>query len=59
MQLAVSKFAKVCGVPKKFSPVALADYGYHLAYPRNPLKALGLQAFRDCILAEARRGLLS
>jgi DNA-binding transcriptional LysR family regulator len=38
----------------RISPIELADYGYHLAYPHGALKDPGLLAFRDWILAEAR-----
>ena len=37
----------------QISPVELANYGYHLAYPRGALDTPGLRAFRDWILTEA------
>jgi LysR family glycine cleavage system transcriptional activator len=37
----------------RLSPVALANYGYYLAYPRGALDLPGLRAFRDWIVAEA------
>jgi len=40
----------------QISSVELADYGYHLAYPRGALGTPSLKAFRDWILSEASSG---
>ena len=37
----------------RISPVALADYGYFLAYPRGALATPGLGALRDWLVGEA------
>ena len=40
----------------QISTVELADYGYHLAYPKGALATPALKAFRDWILSEAGAG---
>ena len=37
----------------RIADVELADYGYHLAYPKGALGTPGIKAFRDWILKEA------